>query len=127
MFLGRVTDWTSVVGTPIPFATVKNTNTKIVNNNGVLSLKRNGIWDVDASLVLTGLADNGVIITVLADGNETGAYAEATTTADGFVTVPIVDAIQTALASYPNVATLQLLVDTAGVTVSGTLRVQYLQ
>lgn len=126
MFLGRVDSWTSVVGTDIPFTTVRNTNNKIKNNNGTLSLLKTGNWNIDASLVLTGVADD-VIVTVLADGQETGAYAEATTTAAGFVTVPIVDAVRTALSRFPEAARISLRVDTAGVTVSGTIRVEYLQ
>ena len=120
MFLGRVTGWTSVVGQYIPFQTVKNTNSKITNSNGLLYLRNGGLWDIDAALTLSG----NVVVSVLADGVATGATVTATTTAAGFVTVPIVDAIRTVLAQYPNVANVGLQIDTAGVTVSGTLRVE---
>lgn len=123
MFLGRVTGWTSVVDQYIPFQTVKNTNSKITNSNGLLSLRTGGLWDIDAALTLSGVAGN-VVVSVLADGVATGATVTATTTAAGFVTVPIVDAIRTVLAQYPNVANVGLQIDTAGVTVSGTLRVE---
>lgn len=123
MFLGRVTGWTSVVGQYIPFQTVKNTNSKITNSNGLLSLRTGGLWDIDAALTLSGGAGN-VVVSVLADGVATGTTVTATTTAAGFVTVPIVDAIRTVLAQYPNVANVGLQIDTAGVTVSGTLRVE---
>ena len=123
MFLGQVTGWTSVVGQYIPFQTVKNTNSKITNSNGLLSLRTGGLWDIDAALTLSGVAGN-VVVSVLADGVATGATVTATTTAAGFVTVPIVDAIRTVLAQYPNVANVGLQIDTAGVTVSGTLRVE---
>jgi hypothetical protein len=123
MFLGRVTGWTSVVGQYIPFQTVKNTNSKITNSNGLLSLRTGGLWDIDAALTLSGVAGN-VVVSVLEDGVATGATVTATTTAAGFVTVPIVDAIRTVLAQYPNVANVGLQIDTAGVTVSGTLRVE---
>lgn len=123
MFLGRVTGWTSVVGQYIPFQTVKNTNSKITNSNGLLSLRTGGLWDIDAALTLSGVAGN-VVVSVLADGVATGATVTSTTTAAGFVTVPIVDAIRTVLAQYPNVANVGLQIDTAGVTVSGTLRVE---
>lgn len=123
MFLGRVTGWTSVVGQYIPFQTVKNTNSKITNSNGLLSLRTGGLWDIDAALTLSGVAGN-VVVSVLADGVATGTTVTATTTAAGFVTVPIVDAIRTVLAQYPNVANVCLQIDTAGVTVSGTLRVE---
>ena len=123
MFLGRVTGWTSVVGQYIPFQTVKNTNSKITSSNGLLSLRTGGLWDIDAALTLSGVAGN-VVVSVLADGVATGTTVTATTTAAGFVTVPIVDAIRTVLAQYPNVANVGLQIDTAGVTVSGTLRVE---
>ena len=123
MFLGRVTGWTSVVGQYIPFQTVKNTNSKITNSNGLLSLRTGGLWDIDAALTLSGVAGT-VVVSVLADGVATGTTVTATTTAAGFVTVPIVDAIRTVLAQYPNVANVGLQIDTAGVTVSGTLRVE---
>ena len=123
MFLGQVTGWTSVVGQYIPFQTVKNTNSKITNSNGLLSLRTGGLWDIDAALTLSGVAGN-VVVSVLADGVATGTTVTATTTVAGFVTVPIVDAIRTVLAQYPNVANVGLQIDTAGVTVSGTLRVE---
>ena len=123
MFLGRVTGWTSVVGQYIPFQTVKNTNSKITNSNGLLSLRTGGLWDIDAALTLSGVAGN-VVVSVLADGVATGTTVTSTTTVAGFVTVPIVDAIRTVLAQYPNVANVGLQIDTAGVTVSGTLRVE---
>lgn len=123
MFLGRVTGWTSVVGQYIPFQTVKNTNSKITNSNGILSLRTGGLWDIDAALTLSGVAGD-VVVSVLADSVATGTTVTATTTAAGFVTVPVVDAIRTVLAQYPNVANVGLQIDTAGVTVSGTLRVE---
>lgn len=123
MFLGRVTGWTSVVGQYIPFQTAKNTNSKITNSNGLLSLRTGGLWDIDAALTLSGVAGD-VVVSVLADGVATGTTVTATTTAAGFVTVPVVDAIRTVLAQYPNVANVGLQIDTAGVTVSGTLRVE---
>lgn len=123
MFLGRVTNWVSVVGQNIPFQTVKNTNSKITNSNGLLSLRTGGLWDIDAAITLSGVAGN-VTVSVLADGVVTGATARATTTAAGFVTVPITDAVRTVLAQYPNAADIGLRVDTAGVTVNGTLRIE---
>lgn len=123
MFLGRVTGWTSVVGQYIPFQTVKNTNSKITNSNGLLSLRTGGLWDIDAALTLSGVAGD-VVVSVLADGVATGTTVTATTTVAGFVTVPVVDAIRTVLAQYPNVANVGLQIDTSGVTVSGNLRVE---
>lgn len=124
MFLGRVTNWTSVVGQNIPFLTIKNSNNKIANNSGEIQLLRKGWWDLDASLVLTGVAAD-VIVSVYADGQEDGAYAEASVTADGFTSVPLTDAIRTIATRYPDVATIGIRVDTAGVDVSGQVRIEY--
>lgn len=124
MFLGRVTNWTSVVGQNIPFITIKNSNNKIANNSGAIQLLRKGWWDLDASLVLTGVADD-VIVSVYADNAEDGTYAEASVTAAGFTTVSLTDAIHTILTRYPDVATIGIRVDTAGVDVSGQVRIAY--
>lgn len=125
MFLGRVTNWTSVVGQDIPFQTVLNTNNKISNSNGTISLKRAGYWNVDGSLELTGVT-GAVIVSVYADGVETGAYAASNlTTASSIRNVGIVDAVRTILTNVPENATISLRVDTAGVNVEGTLRIEY--
>ena len=126
MFIGRVTNWTSVVGTAIPFATVINSNNKISNNNGVISLKRPALWDIDGTITLTGVTGE-IIVSVWADGVETGAFAETELTTDVAIqTVPIKDVVRTVIDQYPNVANIELRVDTAGVTTSGTLTVSYI-
>ena len=125
MFLGRINDWTSVVGQDIPFATVINTNNKVLNNNGTILLRKPGYWNVDASLELTGVTGE-VIVSVYADGVETGSFAESNlATAASIRNVGIVDAIRTVLVNVPDTANISLRVDTAGVTVSGTIRVEY--
>ena len=127
MFVGTITNWTSVINTDIPFATELNTNNKITNTNGTIRLRRGGYWNVDASLTLTGVAD-AVIVSLYADGQEkVTTYAEATVTADGFTTVSITDAIRTVLTQTDSLATIALRIDTAGVTVNGKIRVEYVQ
>lgn len=127
MFVGTITNWVSVVGQNIPFVTELNTNTKINNNSGLIGLKRGGYWNVDASMTLTGV-DDDVIVSLFADGVEkVTTYAEATVTAAGFTTVSLTDAIRTVLSQTDDVATIALRVDTAGVTVNGKIRVEYVQ
>lgn len=127
MFVGTVTNWVSVVGQNIPFVTELNTNNTIKNNSGLLRLKRAGYWNVDASMTLTGVADD-VIVSLFADGEEkVTTYAEATVTAAGFTTVSLTDAIRTILAEASDFATIALRIDTAGVTVNGKIRVEYVQ
>lgn len=127
MFVGTVQNWVSVVGQNIPFTTELNTNNKITNTNGTIRLRRGGYWNVDASLTLTGVAD-AVIVSLFEDGEEkVTTYAEATVTADGFTTVSLTDAIRTVLTQTDSLATIALRVDTAGVTVNGKIRVEYVQ
>lgn len=128
MFVGSVTNWTSVVGTDIPFVTELNTNRKISNNNGAIRLRTNGFWNVDASLTLSGVTGE-VIVSLFADGVEKPTtYAETTLTADVLeANVSIVDGIKTILDQNPDIATVSLRVDTPGVTVNGKIRVEYVQ
>lgn len=128
MFIGSVTNWTSVVGTDIPFITELNSNNKISNTNGLIRLRTNGYWNVDASLTLSGVTGE-VIVSLYADGAEKPTtYAETTLTADVLeANVSITDAIKTILDRNPEIATIALRVDTPGVTVNGKLRVEYVQ
>ena len=128
MFIGSVTNWTSVVGTDIPFITELNSNNKISNTNGLIRLRTDGYWNVDASLTLSGVTGE-VIVSLFADGVEKPTtYAETTLTADVLeANVSITDAIKTILDRNPEVATISLRVDTPGVTVNGKLRVEYVQ
>lgn len=128
MFIGTITNWTSVVGTDIPFITELNSNNKISNTNGLIRLRTNGYWNVDASLTLSGVTGE-VIVSLYADGTEKPTtYAETTLTADVLeANVSITDAIKTVLDRNPEIATIALRVDTPGVTVNGKLRVEYVQ
>lgn len=128
MFLGNVTNWTSVVGQNIPFTTVLNTNNRTKNDNGLISFKRSGYYNIDCALNLVGAGE--VIVSVIKDGVEdptTYAETEITTdVADG--NVAIVDAIKVVLnRNIDDLATIALRVDTAGITVSGKLRIEYVQ
>lgn len=128
MFIGSITNWTSVVGTDIPFITELNSNNKISNTNGLIRLRTNGYWNVDASLTLSGVTGE-VIVSLYADGVEKPTtYAETTLTADVLeANVSITDAIKTILDRNPEIATIALRVDTPGVTVNGKIRVEYVQ
>lgn len=128
MFVGSVTNWTSVVGRDIPFTTELNTNRKISNENGLIRLRTNGCWNVDSSLTLSGVTGE-VIVSLFADGAEkTSTYAETTLTADVTeANVSITDGIKTLLDENPDLATISLRVDTPNVVVNGKIRVEYVQ
>lgn len=130
MFLASVTNWTSVLNTDIPFVTEVNSNSKVANDNGTINLKSSGYWNVDSSLTITSAIVQDITVTLYVDGvaKATTFATETVATADDYVNVSIVDAIKTVLTAVPNdFATISLRVSVAGATVSGKIRVEYLQ
>lgn len=126
MFLGRVSNWSSVTGTDVPFTTIRNTNCKLSNNNGLITFNKAGNYNLDGALVVSGIAGN-VTATVYADGVATSnvvtvSLAETT----DYGVIPIVDAINVTKAQYPSVGTISIRMS-AGATVNGNLRIEYLQ
>lgn len=56
MYKGKIlTDVAVPANTPIPFATVYNTNTKTVPSDGVVKIRDLGLWDIDAHLNIIGV------------------------------------------------------------------------
>lgn len=127
MFLGRVNDFvTTGVNQVIPFVKEINSNAKTSNQLGVISLKKAGIYNIDASLTVEGAAGD-VTITVYADGVPTSNVITVTVTADTPVSISITDAVKVARAEFPEYANISLVVAETGVTVNGKIRVEYLQ
>lgn len=123
MFLGRVNDYVTVANTAIPFVTAINSNARTSNSVGNVSIRRPGYYLVDADLTITGVAGD-VVATIFADGVATQATATATlTAATDFANLSITDAVRVAIAQFPDVATISVVLDTAGVVVDGSLRV----
>lgn len=128
MFLGTITQTTSVADTNIPITTVMNTNRKVVNNttSNVLDIRKQGIYNIDGWLELYG-ATGDVDVNIVADGNILRSETVTLATATTYVVVPIADAVKCVLASYPQVANISIQVGTSGLTLSGLIRVEYLQ
>lgn len=127
MFLGNVIGWTSVVGTDIPFETVINSNNKISNNNGLISLRKSGYWNVDAMVSVTGVTGD-VEAQLYADGVAVdGAVAVATLASGGSATLNISDAVRTVFSAYPDVANISVRLGTASASVDARIRVEYVQ
>lgn len=123
MFLGRVNDYVTVANTAISFVTVINSNARTSNSVGNVSIRRPGYYLVDADLTVTGVAGD-IVATIFADGVATQATATASlTAATDFANLSISDAVRVAIAQFPDVATISVVIDTAGVTVDGSLRV----
>lgn len=123
MFLGRVTNWTSAVGTDIPFATELNTNAKTRNASGVVSILESGLWNIDASIEVTGIVGN-IGIELLADGVVRDIRTTTLDVATDIQSVSFVDAIRVIYAQFPETADISMRVGTAGVTVNGKLRLE---
>lgn len=123
MFLGRVINWVSVVGTDIPFVTELNTNLKTGNSNGEVSILERGLWNIDASIEVTGVVGN-ITVELLADGVVRDSRTTTLDLATDIQSVSFADAIRVVMANYPNVANISMRVGTAGVTVNGKLRIE---
>lgn len=123
MFLGRVTNWTSVVGTDIPFLTELNTNTKTRNTSGSVSIFERGLWNVDASIELTGVAGN-IVVDLLTDGTVRDSRTVTLANATDVENVSFADALRVIFAQFPETANVSMRVDTAGVIVNGKLRIE---
>lgn len=127
MITGNVSNWTSIVGTDVPFVTVTKTNNKVSNNNGVFSILRSGIYDIDANLIVGGVAGD-ITATLYADGEATDVIAQTSLAeTSSLATLPLTDAIKVVFAMLPSVATVSVRLDTAGLNVSGNIRIQYEQ
>lgn len=127
MITGRVENWTSVVGTDVPFVTELKTNNKVINKDGVFNIVRSGIYDIDANLVVLGVAGD-VTARLIADGEETDIFAQATLAdTSAIATLPLTDAFRVVFSQMPNVATISVRLDEAGFNVSGNIRIQYVQ
>lgn len=123
MFLGRINNYVTVANTAIPFVTDINSNAKTSNSVGVVSIRRPGYYLVDTDLTISGVAGD-IVATIYADGVATDATATASLgAATDFANLSITDAVRVAIAQFPDVATISVVLDTAGVTVNGSLRV----
>lgn len=126
MFLGTIANYTTVANTAIPFTTVINSNDKVINNDGVLSVTRGGYFNIDSALTVTNTTDADVGISVYADGTKrTGSAQSVSIPAGDDVNVAIIDAIKVILQQQQSYATISIVPDTAGAVVNGTLRVEY--
>ena len=127
MFLGRINDFvTTSANQIIPFITKINSNKNTSNSAGVISLRKAGYYNLDANLYISGVA--GVVTaTVYADGVPTDNVASATTAVAGVASLSLTDVIRAAISQFPDVATISIVLDTAGVSVDGTVRVEYVK
>lgn len=128
MFLGEIDYTPSVVNTNIPIDVEFNTNNKIGFRSGTqeITLRKTGLYNIDGALMVTGAAAD-VGITVIANGEERMTFGATLADADDVQTIPIVDALRVVAENYPSIATLALRTDVAGLTITGNIRVEYVQ
>ena len=125
MFLGTISNYTSVANADIPIATVINSNNKISNNSTEIDFNKAGFYNVDAVLNITGPAAD-ITLNLVADGAVKRSVTVTVATADDYVVIPLMDALKV-LQSLSGAASISLQLDTAGYTVNGTVRVEYVQ
>lgn len=128
MFLGRINTTPTVADTNIPILVEFNTNSKIGYNGTTdeIVLRKMGLYNVDGAITATGAAGD-VEINLLADGVVRRTFTATLAAADDFVTIPVVDAIRVIYDEFQNVADLSLQTSLAGLTLTGTVRVEYVQ
>jgi len=128
MFLGEVDYTPSVVNTNIPIDVQFNTNNKIGFRNSTqeITLRKTGLYNLDGALMVTGASgDVGIIVYV--DGQERMTFGATLADADDVQTIPIVDAFRVVAEEYPSIATIALRTDIADLTITGNVRVEYVQ
>lgn len=128
MFLGRVNYSPSVINTNIPITVDFNTNNKIGfrPTTNEITFRKTGLYNVDGALFITG-ATGDVGIILIADGKERRVFGATLANAGDVATIPIVDAIRVTAEDYPQIATLAIQTDIAGLDISGDIRVEYVQ
>jgi len=126
MFVGTIENYTSVVGQNIPIATELSTNRKVVNANGVLEIRKPGIYKVDGYIQVLG-ATGDIDINILHDGVVAREITVTLASATDVKVVPLVDAFRCIKAQYPNVGSISIQTDTAGLTIDGLVSVEYVQ
>lgn len=128
MFLGNFDVANSVANTNIPIKTLTSTNRKITNNttSNVLELRKAGVYNVDGWATISGPA--GVVeLNIFADNVLRDTITGSISADNEFITLPIVDAVRAVIDRYPQVANISIQVGTGGLTLSGLIRVEYLQ
>lgn len=128
MFVGTIENYTSVANANIPIRTELSTNRKVVNDTtaNVLEIRKPGIYKVDGYLQLIGVAGD-VDINILHDGLPVRELTVTLASATTVVLVPLVDAFRCITAQYPNIGSISIQTDTAGVTIDGLVTVEYIQ
>lgn len=127
MFKGTIANGTSVANADIPFVTALNTNDRTSNNNGVISLHKAGYYNVDATLTVAGVSGN-IVATLYADGVATDTQvADTLDDTSDIATLSLTDAIRVVQAQYPNVGNISIRLNTAGLSVSGRIIVEYVR
>lgn len=126
MFVGTIENVTSVANTNIPIITELSTNRKVVNANGVLEIRKPGIYKLDGYLQVLG-ATGDVDINILHDGVPARELTVTLASATDVKLIPLVDAFRCIKAQYPNVGTISIQTDTAGLTIDGLVSVEYIQ
>lgn len=135
MFLGEIQNFFIPAGeanTVIPIKTLANTNDNVVNKGGVISFLKSGMYNIDASISVTGAEADNLTVTIFADdGARISVPATIPAPPDGAtestVNVSLVDAIKVILTRYRSLASIYIGVGSSAVTVDGYIRVEHVR
>ena len=100
----------------------------MINNTtaNVLEIRKPGIYKVDGYLQLIGVAGD-IDINILHDGQPARELTVTSASATAVTLVPLADAFRCINAQYPNIGSISIQTDTAGVTIDGLVSVEFIQ
>lgn len=135
MFIGKINNYlvpSGMANTVIPIRTIRNTNDRLVNKNGVISFLQNGDYDLDATISVSATESQNVNVSVFADDGERVTVPATIPAAPdgetvGVANVSLIDAIKVILTRYFSVANIYIGVDQSDVTVDGYVRIEYVK
>ena len=135
MFIGRINNYfvpDGMANTVIPIRTIRNTNDRIVNKQGVISFLQGGKYNVDASISIAAADTQNVTVSIYADDGERTSLVGTIPAAPsddepGVVNISLVDVIEVVLTRYFSVANIYITVDQSAVTVDGYIRIEYVR
>lgn len=135
MFLGEIQNYripAEQANTLIPIKTLSNTNDNVVNRSGLISFLKSGMYNVDATISVTGAeADNLDVVIFADDGARISVPATIpappTGATSATVNVSLVDAIKVVLTRYRSVAQIYIGVNSSDVVVNGYVRIEHVR
>lgn len=128
MFAGRIENVTSVANQNIPIITELSTNRKVINNtiSNVIEIRKPGIYKADGYLQVLGTTGD-VSFYIMHDTEQAREITVTLASATAVSVIPLDDVFRCVFSQYPNIGSISIQTDTAGLTIDGFISVEYIQ